>query len=105
MTTDGPGTSTTAQPPRRPMRVSIDRQLLHLLRAVAGVYDLSLGELVEDIVLCAFLFRLPLPPDSREHLERLAKLAGVDLTKLAREYFSPAAYVLRGPAPEFGAKS
>src|SRR6478672_2699349 len=54
--------------------VRIEKRMLKVLKALAEYHDLSLGELLEGIVLHAFA---NLPPFSATTLERIAQLKDV----------------------------
>jgi hypothetical protein len=59
--------------------VRLERRLLKVLKALAEYHDLSLGDLIEGVVLHAFEGK---PPFSRETLEKVRQLKqvyGLDL--------------------------
>jgi hypothetical protein len=59
--------------------VRIEKQLLKVLKALAELKDLTLGDLLEGIVLHAFDGKTPFSPATLEQIEHLRKLYGVTL--------------------------
>jgi hypothetical protein len=60
--------------------VRLERGLLKVLKGLAEYHDLTLGDLLEGIVLHAFEGRPPLGPRSLEVVEQLRAVYGVTLT-------------------------
>ena len=60
--------------------VRVERRLLKVLKALAEYLDLSLGDLVEGIVLHAFERKAPFDDATVEVIERLKEVYGLDLT-------------------------
>jgi hypothetical protein len=60
--------------------VRIETSLLKTLKALAEYTDLSLGDLLEGIVLHAFEGKAPFSPDTRQVIEQLKSVYGCDLT-------------------------
>ncbi|MEV5572899.1 hypothetical protein AB0L06_22875 [Spirillospora sp. NPDC052269] len=58
----------------------IERNTLKVLKGLAEYLDLSLGDLVEGIVLHSFEGRTPFAPDTLEKIEQLRAVYGLDLT-------------------------
>ena len=58
--------------------VRIEKRLLKVLKAVAEYHDLSLGDLVEGIVLHAFEGRSPFGPGELERIEMLKQIYNLD---------------------------
>ena len=58
----------------------IERNTLKVLKAVAEYLDLSLGDLVEGIVLHAFEGQAPFSPPVLEKIEQLKDVYGLTLT-------------------------
>jgi hypothetical protein len=54
--------------------VRIEKQLLKTLKALAAYYDLSLGELLEFMVLESFAGRTPFAPDALARITHLAQI-------------------------------
>jgi hypothetical protein len=59
--------------------VRIEKRLLKGLKGLAELKDLSLGDLLEGIVLHAFEGRTPFPPDTLEQIAELSKIYGMSL--------------------------
>ena len=60
--------------------VRIERRVLLVLKAMAAAHDLTLGDLLEGIVLHAFEGKAPFGPDSLEKIRALRAVYGLDLT-------------------------
>jgi hypothetical protein len=60
--------------------VRLEKRLLKVLKGLAEYHDLSLGDLIEGIVLHAFEGRSPFSPDSQAVIARLREVYGLDLT-------------------------
>ena len=60
--------------------VRMEKRLLKVLKGLAEVLDLSLGDLLEGIVLHAFEGKPPFGPQSRKKIAELKKVYGLDLT-------------------------
>ena len=74
----------TTLPPRRVVErtqtgVRMEKRLLKVLKALAELLDLSLGDLLEGIVLHAFEGKAPFGEDSRQRIADLKKIYGLDL--------------------------
>lgn len=59
--------------------VRMEKRLLKVLKALADLKDMSLGDLLEGIVLHAFDGRLPFTPETRRQIAELKKIYGLDL--------------------------
>jgi hypothetical protein len=59
--------------------VRIEKRLLKILRALADYRDLSLGDLLEGIVLHAFEGKCPFEPETLSRIRELKKFYGLDL--------------------------
>jgi hypothetical protein len=59
--------------------VRIEKRLLKVLKALAAYHELSLGDLLEGIVLHAFDGKCPFHADSLARIRELKKLYGLDL--------------------------
>jgi hypothetical protein len=57
----------------------LEKRLLKVLKALAELLDLSLGDLLEGIVLHAFEGKAPFGDDSRQRIAELKKIYGLDL--------------------------
>ena len=60
--------------------VRIESSLLKVLKALAEYTDLTLGDLLEGIVLHAFEGKAPFSPDTRKVIEQLKAVYGCTLT-------------------------
>jgi hypothetical protein len=58
----------------------IERNTLKVLKALAEYLDLSLGDLVEGIVLHAFEGQAPFAPETLAKIEQLKAIYGLTLT-------------------------
>ena len=59
--------------------VRIERRILKVLKALADLLDLSLGDLLEGIVLHSFEGKPPFSAETRRKIEELKKIYGLDL--------------------------
>lgn len=59
--------------------VRLEKRLLKVLKAVAELKDLSLGDLLEGIVLHAFEGKAPFSPETLREIERLREIYGLTL--------------------------
>ncbi len=60
--------------------VRMEKRLIKVLKALAEYYDLSLGDLLEGIVLHAFEGKAPFSTETREVIEQLKAVYGCELT-------------------------
>ena len=60
--------------------VRIEKRVLQVLKAMAEAHDLTLGDLLEGIVLHAFEGKAPFGPESLEKIEALRGVYKLDLT-------------------------
>ena len=58
--------------------VRIEKRLLKVLKAIAEYHDLSLGDLLEGIVLHAFEGRSPFGPEELKRIEMIKQVYGLD---------------------------
>ncbi|HEY8147483.1 MAG TPA: hypothetical protein VIK51_01025 [Vicinamibacteria bacterium] len=76
-------TTEPTRPPRLVERVQtgvrMEKRLLKVLKALAELHDLSLGDLLEGIVLHAFEGKPPFGEESRRRIRELEKIYGLDL--------------------------
>ncbi len=63
--------------------VRLEKRLLKVLKALAEVYDLSLGDLLEGIVLHAFEGKSPFGAESLQRIADLKRVYGLDLDATA----------------------
>ena len=59
--------------------VRLEKRLVKVLKGTAEYLDLSLGDLLEGIVLHAFEGRAPFEPATLEKIEQLRAVYGLDL--------------------------
>jgi len=60
--------------------VRLERRILKVLKSLAETLDLSLGDLLEGIVLHAFEGKTPFGEKTLEQIELLRRVYGLDLT-------------------------
>ena len=63
--------------------VRIEKRLLKVLKAFADYHDMTLGDLLEGIVLHAFDGKTPFSPASLERIQQLKKFYELDLDSSA----------------------
>jgi len=63
--------------------VRIEKRLLKVLKAFAEFHDLTLGDLLEGIVLHAFDNKTPFSPESLKRIAMLKQIYGLDLDATA----------------------
>lgn len=59
--------------------VRIEKRILKVLKGLAEYHDLSLGDLIEGIVLHSFEGKQPFSEDSLQKISELKKIYGLDL--------------------------
>ena len=64
--------------------VRMEKRLLKVLKAFAEYHDMTLGDLLEGIVLHAFDGKTPFSPASLDRIQQLKKFYGLDLDSGAR---------------------
>ena len=63
---------------RTQLGVRIEKRLAKVLKAVAEYHDLSLGDLLEGIVLHAFEGKSPFDADAQARIKRLMEIYDID---------------------------
>jgi hypothetical protein len=63
--------------------VRMEKRLVKVLKALAELYDMSLGDLLEGIVLHAFDGRVPFSEDSLRRIAELKRIYGLTLDSRA----------------------
>jgi hypothetical protein len=63
--------------------VRMEKRLLKILKAFAEFHDMTLGDLLEGIVLHAFDGKTPFSPASLARIQELKKFYGLDLDSVA----------------------
>jgi hypothetical protein len=81
--------------------VRIEKRLLKVLKALAEFHDLTLGDLLEGIVLHAFDGKTAFQKPSRQRIKELKKFYGLDLDFRASHRLIEA----RAPAPKSKTKT
>jgi hypothetical protein len=76
--------------------VRIERRILKVLKGLAEYHDLSLGDLLEGIVLHAFEGKSPFSKESRRVIAELKRLYKLDLTAASSHKMIEAAPGPRG---------
>jgi hypothetical protein len=59
--------------------VRLEKRLLKVLKGLAELKDLSLGDLLEGIVLHVFEGKAPFAPETLREIEQLRKIYGLEL--------------------------
>ena len=59
--------------------VRMEKRLVKVLKALAEYHDISLGDLLEGIVLHAFEGKTPFGPESIRRIAEIKKIFGLDL--------------------------
>lgn len=62
--------------------VRLEKRLVKVLKAVAALQDLSLGDLLEDLVRRAFAGKPPLEPPVLVQVQELMRIYGLDPASL-----------------------
>jgi hypothetical protein len=60
--------------------IRIEKRILKVLKAMAEVHDMSLGDLIEGIVLHAFEGKAPFGKESLKKIAELKKIYGLTLS-------------------------
>ena len=60
--------------------VRIEKRILKVLKAIATHHEMTLGDLIEGIVLHSFEGKPPFGPDTITVIEKLKEIYGLDLT-------------------------
>jgi hypothetical protein len=73
--------ATASEPPlsieRMQTGVRMEKRMLKVLKALAEYHDMSLGELLEGIVLHAFANRAPFSPETLQRIVQLKEVYGM----------------------------
>jgi hypothetical protein len=59
--------------------VRLEKRILKVLKGLAELHDLSLGDLLEGIVLHAFEGKSPFSPETLQKIAELKRIYGLDL--------------------------
>lgn len=68
--------------------VRMEKRLVKVLKAMAELHDMSLGDLLEGIVLHAFEGTSPFTPESIEKINQLKEIYGLDYDSSAGHHFT-----------------
>jgi hypothetical protein len=60
--------------------VRIEKRILKVLKAIATHHEMTLGDLIEGIVLHSFEGKQPFGPDTLTVIEKMKEIYGLDLT-------------------------
>lgn len=82
--------------------VRLEKRLLKVLKGLAEYHDMTLGDLLEGIVLHAFDGRHPFSDDTRRRINDLKRIYGLDLDSTASHRLMER---VEDPAPARTAKS
>ena len=72
--------------------VRMEKRIVKVLKALAEYYDLSLGDLLEGIVLHAFDGKCPFSEESLRRIADLKKVYGLDLDSSASHRLTEAGH-------------
>lgn len=72
---------------RTQLGVRMEKRLVKVLKAIAEYHDMSLGDLLEGIVLHAFEGNSPFNEASIEHINQFKEIYGVDYDSSASHRF------------------
>jgi hypothetical protein len=72
-------TSQPVQVERVQTGIRVEKRILKVLKAVAEYKDMTLGDLIEGIVLHAFDGKCAFGPDTIRHIEDFKRIYGLDL--------------------------
>jgi hypothetical protein len=68
--------------------VRLEKRILKVLKAFAEYHDITLGDLLEGIVLHAFDGKAPFGPESLRRIKELKKFYGLDLDSRASHHLT-----------------
>jgi hypothetical protein len=68
--------------------VRVEQRMLKVLKGLAELYDLSLGDLLEGIVLHAFEGRSPFDEHAQQQIQALKQIYGMDHDSSASHRFT-----------------
>lgn len=77
----------------------MEKRLLKVLKAFAEYKDMTLGDLLEGIVLHAFEGKVPFVPESLRRIADLKKFYGLDLDASASHRLHEASKARKHPVP------
>lgn len=71
--------------------VRIERRLLKVMKAVAELHDVSLGNLIEGLALHAFEGKLPFLPEALARITQIKSVYGLDIDASASHHLQESA--------------
>jgi hypothetical protein len=80
--------------------VRIEKRILKVLKGFAEYHDITLGDLVEGIVLHAFDGKTPFSQASLDRIRELKKFYGLDLDSSASHRLTEIRHSSKKPVPE-----
>lgn len=63
--------------------IRVEKRILKVLKALADLLDMTLGDLIEGVVLHAFDGKTPFSPETLRKIAELKKIYGLDLDATA----------------------
>jgi len=75
--------------------VRLEKRLLKVLKGIAEYHDMTLGDLIEGIVLHAFDGKAPFSPSTLQRIRELKRFYGLDLGATASHRLIEAGSALR----------
>jgi len=78
--------------------VRLEKRLLKVLKALAEYHDMTLGDLLEGIVLHAFDGKAPFSPATLQRVRNLKRFYGLDLDATASHRLTEASSERKGAA-------
>lgn len=85
--------------------VRMEKRLLKVLKGLAELLDMSLGDLLEGIVLHSFEGRAPFSPETLGRIAELKRIYGLDLGASASHRLIEKGAEVAGPGRGRGAKT
>ena len=73
---------------RTQLGVRMEKRLVKVLKAMAEYHDISLGDLLESIVLYAFEGKSPFSPEGIQKINQLKDIYGVDYNSAAGHHLT-----------------
>lgn len=89
----------TVQVQRIQTGVRIEKRMLLVLKALAGSLDVSLGDLLEGIVLHALEGKPPFSPETMAKIKALREVYGLELTAAHSHHLTEVPPTRRQPPP------
>lgn len=96
----GPNPSPLIEIERVQTGVRMEKRILKVLKGLAELTDLSLGDLLEGIVLHAFEGKAPFHPETLQKIAELKRIYGLDLDARASHRLKESDTAAKGPTRE-----